>query len=283
MAPGPSKRVLFGPVRDWGCPGFKILRTIAGRVRQYQLEDVTSWESVGRFVELGGRGALDAVMRRTKLEKEKYEEDGELSLIERITQSERESREEAENIRVIDENTAERVYEILMDKNSLTMQDELEGEILTHAVMDHVQVEVDGQIVETMRLSAPVPKGVTLGEDTAGTIVLSVLTPKSTKEKVEGRKKWWERQEAERMWRETVVEEEDTSMLSSNEQEEEERVLKKKGKGKRKVEEKLSLPMEDDLEEVVATPEMPETTNSQAMEDTKIEEDRDRKGLEESR
>jgi len=54
--------------------------------------------------------------------------------------------------------------------------------------MDHVQVEVDGQIVETMRLSAPVPEGVTLGKDNVGTIVLSVSTPKSTKEKTEGRR-----------------------------------------------------------------------------------------------
>jgi len=60
-------------------------------------------------------------MRRTELEKEEYKEDRELSLIERVTQSERESRKEAENIRVINENTAEKVYEILMDENSLAI------------------------------------------------------------------------------------------------------------------------------------------------------------------
>jgi len=282
MAPGLSKRVLFGPVRDWGRPGIKILRTIAGRVRQYQLDDVTNWESVGRFVELGGRGALDAVMRRTELEKEKYEEYRELSLIERVTQSERESREEAENIRVIDKNTPERVYEILMDENSLAIQDESEGGILTHAVLDHMQVEVDGQIVETMRLSAPVPEGVILGEDNAGTIVLSVSIPKSTKEKAEGGRKWWERQEAERMRRETVVEEEDTGMLSSSDEEEEEKVLRKKGKGKRKVEEKSSPITKDNLEELAVNPEMPEITNTQATEDTEMEEDKEKKDLEES-
>ena len=80
-----------------------------------------------------------------------------------------------------------------------------------------------------------------------------------------------------------MVEEEDTGILSSSDEEEEKRVLRNKGKGKRKVEEKLSPPMEDNLEEVVATPETPETTNTQAMEDTEMEEDRDRKGLEESR
>ena len=283
MAPGLFKGVLFGPVRDWGRPGIEILRTIVRRVRQYQLEYMTNWESVGRFVELGGRGALDAVMRRTELEKEKYEEDGELSLIERVTQNERELREDVENIRVIDETTAERIYEILIDENLLTIQDESEAGILTHAVMDHMQVEVDGQIVETMRLSAPVPEGVTLGEDNAETVVLSVSTPKSTKEKAEGRRKWWERQEAERMCRKTVVEEEDLDLLTSSEDEEEEKVLRKKGKRKRKAEEKTSLLMEDNLEDFVATSEKLELTNTQALEDTEIEEYREKKSLEESR
>jgi len=54
MALGLSKGVLFGPVKDWGCPGVKILRTIGGKVRQYQLEEVTSWCAEGRFAELGG-------------------------------------------------------------------------------------------------------------------------------------------------------------------------------------------------------------------------------------
>jgi len=185
---------------------------------------------------LGGRGALDAVMRRTELEKEKYEENGELSLIERVTQNERETREEAEKIRVVDEPTTERAFEILMDENSLAIQDEAEGEILTHAVMDHVQVEVDGQIVEMMRLSAPVPERVTLGNDNAGTIILSVSTPKSTKEKAEGRRWWWKRQEAERIRGGTVREEDDIDLMTSNE-EKEEKILRKKGKRKKKLEE----------------------------------------------
>jgi len=42
MVLGPSKGVLFGPVKDWERPGIKILTIIGGKVRQYQLEKVTS-------------------------------------------------------------------------------------------------------------------------------------------------------------------------------------------------------------------------------------------------
>jgi len=258
MAPGPSKGVLFGPVRDWGRPGVKILRTIGGRVCQYQLEDVTSWGSVGHFVELGGKRALDGVIRRAELEKEKYEEEEEISLIERVTQSERETREEVKKIRVVDESTTERAYEILMDENSLTIQDKGEGGILPYAVLDYVQVEVDSQIMEMIKLTAPVPEGVTMGNDNVGTVVLLISTPRSTKEKAEGRRKWWEQQEADRRCRETAIEEEDLNLLTSDE-EEEEMVLRKKGKGKKKAEEKTSSQRGDDTDEVMTAPTAPET------------------------
>jgi len=66
MAPGPSKGVLFSPVKDWGRPSIKILRTIGGKVRQYQLEEVTSWCAERRFAELEGEQMLEEAKGRTE-------------------------------------------------------------------------------------------------------------------------------------------------------------------------------------------------------------------------
>jgi len=119
MAPGPSKGVLFGPVKDWCHPGVRVLREIKGTVRQYQLEDVTSWGSVGRFRELRGEEVLnEAEGRIVREELEWNDEEKGSSMIESITLKERESHEDREILRVMDPSMAERAIEILSDPNS---------------------------------------------------------------------------------------------------------------------------------------------------------------------
>jgi len=111
----------------------------------------------------------------------KESEEGEVLMIEKITQCERESREEAKVIRVSDPSSAERMYEILKDPVSMIIQDKAEGGIVQSVWIEHVQNEVDGQLVESMRLSIP-------GGGNKESVILLVSTPKSTKEKDATRK-----------------------------------------------------------------------------------------------
>jgi len=242
MAPGPSKGVLFGLVKDWGRPGIKILRTIGSKVRQYQLEEVTSWRAEGRFAELGGEQMLEeAKERMERVVRESGE--GEVSMIENITQRERESREEAELIKVSDPTSAERMYEILKDPASIVIQDKAEGGILKSVWMEHVQSEVDGQLVESIRLSIP------SGENEES-VTLSVSTPRSMKEKNALRKVWEKKMERDRKKREQTLMEEDLNMLSSSkDKEEEEEILRRKRKsaGKRIGGAKLGVPIKADI------------------------------------
>ena len=95
------------------------MREIKGKVRQYQLEDVTSWDSVGRFRELRGEDVLnEAEGRIVREELEWNDEEKGRSMIESITLRERESHDDMETLRVIDPSTAERAIEILSDPNS---------------------------------------------------------------------------------------------------------------------------------------------------------------------
>jgi len=117
--------------------------------------------------------------------------EGEVSMIEKIIQCERESREDVEVIKVLDPSLAERVYEIFKDPVLLVIQDEAEGGILESVWLEHVQNEVDGQLVESMRLSIP-------GGENMESVVLSVSTPRSTKEKDAARKVWEQKMERDR-------------------------------------------------------------------------------------
>jgi len=68
------------------------------------------------------KGSIERVVRESG--------EGKVSMIEKITQRKRESREEAEVIKVTDLSSAERMYEILKDLASMVIQDEAEGGIL---------------------------------------------------------------------------------------------------------------------------------------------------------
>jgi len=255
MALGPSKGVLFGLLKDWGRSGVKILRTIGGKVRQYQLEEVTSWCMEGRFAELRGEQMLEEAKRRTERAVRESRE-GEVSIIGKITQGERESRDEAEMIKVTNPSSAERMYEILKDPASMVIEDEAEGGILESVWMEHVQNEVDKQLVESIRLSI-------LGGENEESVILSVSMPRSTKEKDAARKVWEQKMERDRKKREQSLTEEDLSMLSSSEdEEEEEEILRRKGKavGKRIGNARTGVPIEGDTQTVI--PAVPEVGNS---------------------
>lgn len=45
-----ADRGVYGPVKDWG----RTSKLIHG-TRQYVLEEVTKWEAMGKFKDLGGR------------------------------------------------------------------------------------------------------------------------------------------------------------------------------------------------------------------------------------
>jgi len=184
----------------------------------------------------------------------KESEEGEVLMIKKITQHERESREEAEMIKVTDSSSAERMYEILKNPASMVIQDEAEREILESVWMEHVQSEVDGQLVESMRLSIP-------GGENEELVMLSVMvsTPRSTKEKDVARKIWEKKMERDRKKREKTLTEEDLDMLSSSkDEEEEEEILRRKGKSaeKRISSMSLGIPIEADTQTVI--PVVPE-------------------------
>jgi len=176
-------------------------------------------------------------------------------MIEKITQCERESREEAEVIKVLDPSSAERIYEILKDSALMVIQDEAEEGILESVWMEHVQIEVDGQLVESMRLSIP-------GGENKESVIVSVSTPRSTKKKDVARKVWEQKMERDRKKREQTLTEEDLNILSSSEDEEEEEEILRR-KRKRKAAEKrigsgnLGVPIEVDVQIVIpAVPEL---------------------------
>jgi len=198
MAPGPSKGVLFGPVKDWRRPGVRVLREIKGRVRQYQLEDVTNWDAVRRFRELRGKEVLnEAEGRIVREELEWNDEEKGRSMIESITLRERESHDDMEILKVIDPPTAERAIEILRDPNSWLIQDEAEGGIIEDREVEYSEREVDDQIFEMIKISTPIPEGATR-EEGLGVVTLMFSTPKSTEKKKEARRVWREKFDREK-------------------------------------------------------------------------------------
>ena len=198
MAPGPSKGVLFGPVKDWRRPGDRVLREIKGRVRQYQLEDVTNWDAVRRFRELRGKEVLnEAEGRIVREELEWNDEEKGRSMIESITLRERESHDDMEILKVIDPPTAERAIEILRDPNSWLIQDEAEGGIIEDREVEYSEREVDDQIFEMIKISTPIPEGATR-EEGLGVVTLMFSTPKSTEKKKEARRVWREKFDREK-------------------------------------------------------------------------------------
>ena len=260
MALGPSKGVLFRPVKDWRCPGVWVLREIKGRVRQYQLEDVTNWDSVGRFRKLRGEEVLnEAEGRIVREELEWNDEEKGRSMIESITLRERESHDDMEILRVIDPSTSKRAIEILGDPNSWLIQDEAEGGIIEDREVEYNQQEVDDQIFETIKISIPIPEGAIRGEE-MGVIMLKFSTPKSTEKKKEARRVWREKFDMEEAQRRLGKIDEDLEMEDSSE-EKEEAIRNKKGKGKKKETGSRLSQLEAELGHYKFTPAVPEVRN----------------------
>jgi len=112
--------------------------------------------------------------------------------------------------------------------------------------MEHVQNEVDEQLVESMRLSIP-------GGGNEEAVILLVSTPRSIKEKDAARKIWEQKIERDRKKREQTLTEVDLNMLtSSKDEDEEEKTLRRKGKaaGKRIGGATSGVPIEADTQMV---------------------------------
>jgi len=168
-------------------------------VRQYQLKDVTNWDSVRRFRELRGEKVLnEAEGRIVRKELEWNDKEKGRSMIESITLRERESHDDMEILRVIDPSMAERVIEILKDPNSWLIQDEAEGGIIKDREVEYSQQEVDNQIFKTIKISTLIPESATRGEE-IGVVTLMFSTPKSTEEKKEARRVWREKFDREKV------------------------------------------------------------------------------------
>ena len=110
-----KKGVLFGPIRNWGNGESKILLEFDGeggvkKRRQYVLEDVASWHKVSAFGEEGA-GALRNAYRRAQILK-KDGDDNDL-WDHKVTQAEKEGREDEEVCKVVDKESARRAIEIL--------------------------------------------------------------------------------------------------------------------------------------------------------------------------
>ena len=163
------------------------------------MEDVTSWDSVGRFRELRGEEVLnEAEGRIVREELEWNDEEKGRSMIESITLRERESRDDMEILRVMDPSTAERTIEILSDSNSWLIQDETEGGIIEDREVEYSQQEVDDQIFEMIKISTSIPEGI-VREEGMGVVTLMFSTLKSTEEKKEARRVWREKFDKEKV------------------------------------------------------------------------------------
>jgi len=66
----PPKRVIFGPLINWGAGGSKALFEYDGeggvnKVKQFMLEEISNWNEIPRFTDLKGPERLTAAAQRT--------------------------------------------------------------------------------------------------------------------------------------------------------------------------------------------------------------------------
>ncbi|KAF8417667.1 hypothetical protein EV426DRAFT_622353 [Tirmania nivea] len=142
-----GKDVVFGPVRDWGKKGIKVLLKNGEASRQYTLEGVAEWSRVERFRELGGAEVLrEAEVRAAKEAERLNGEVGGFGLA--YSKEERLSRGTGEILRVQDGTSAERAIEIV--SSGMVIQDVTEvGEVPVEAVASTVEEEGE-ECIETI-------------------------------------------------------------------------------------------------------------------------------------
>ncbi|KAF8428694.1 hypothetical protein EV426DRAFT_711367 [Tirmania nivea] len=136
-----GKAVVFGPVKDWGKSGIKVLLRNGTESRQYTLEGVTNWGTVERFRELDGEGKLREAMEKAKGEADRMAgEDGGFGIV--YSREERLSRAGNEVVVVKDASSAERAIELI--SGGLVIQDVTEsGEIPEDSISVTTMVEED--------------------------------------------------------------------------------------------------------------------------------------------
>ncbi|KAF8432372.1 hypothetical protein BGX38DRAFT_1334049 [Terfezia claveryi] len=119
----PLRGVVFGPIKDWGKGGCKLLLEHDGegglkKRRQYTLEDVAGWALIPEFREKGEE-ALSQAIFNTEHARGEWRGKGDWCM--HISQVEKDLREEEEVIKVTDSLLAERAVEIL--RRSIAIQD----------------------------------------------------------------------------------------------------------------------------------------------------------------
>ncbi|KAF8434412.1 hypothetical protein BGX38DRAFT_1275512 [Terfezia claveryi] len=149
MAP-PPRGVVFGPIKDWGKGGCKLLLEHDGegglkKRRQYTLENVAGWALIPEFRERGEE-ALSQAMANTEHARGEWRGEGDWSM--HISQVEKDLREEEETIKVMDGPSAERAVEIL--KRSIAIQDGTVNSQLEGYDVEYQRSDKDDGILESI-------------------------------------------------------------------------------------------------------------------------------------
>ncbi|KAF8424383.1 hypothetical protein EV426DRAFT_712215 [Tirmania nivea] len=140
-----GKALVYGPVKDWGKGGIKVLLRNGEESRQYTLEGVTDWNKVERFRTLDGEGKLRAAMEKAKglTDTLAKEEEGFGIREERV------SRAGCETLTVKDDTTAERAIEII--SSGLVIQDVIDSdEVPETAISSSTKVEEGMEVEEVV-------------------------------------------------------------------------------------------------------------------------------------
>ncbi|KAF8433081.1 hypothetical protein BGX38DRAFT_1276338 [Terfezia claveryi] len=146
----PPRGVVFGPIKDWGKGGCKLLLEHDGegglkKRRQYTLENVAGWALIPEFRERGEE-ALSQAMANTEHARGEWRGEGDWSM--HISQVEKDLREEEETIKVTDGPSAERAVEIL--KRSIAIQDGTVNGQLEGYDVEYQRSDKDDGILESI-------------------------------------------------------------------------------------------------------------------------------------
>ncbi|KAF8428714.1 hypothetical protein EV426DRAFT_711387 [Tirmania nivea] len=139
-----GKDVVFGPIKDWGKKGIKVLLRNGEQSRQYTLEGITEWAKLDRFNELNGGDILRKAAERAEEEASRLVGEPEAFTM-KYSREERASRASSETLVVRDGTTVERALEII--SSGVVIQDLTEaGNIPASAVSSVRRIEGDEEV-----------------------------------------------------------------------------------------------------------------------------------------
>ncbi|RPB20337.1 hypothetical protein L211DRAFT_852449 [Terfezia boudieri ATCC MYA-4762] len=145
----PPRGVVFGPIKDWGKGGCKLLLEHGEgglkKRRQYTLENVAGWAPILEFGERGEK-ALSQAMVNTEHGRGEWQGEGDWCM--HISQVEKDLKEEKEAIKVTDGPSAERAVKIL--KRAVAIQDGTVNDQLEEYDMEYQRSDEDDGILESI-------------------------------------------------------------------------------------------------------------------------------------